>query len=163
MVPKDKGWGMSNLGLWGKNPCVATLFVFPPSLVSPNRFDVLMEVVGAVIVLGVVWQDCQSFAHMPTPPMTFHSLHSTTTTHPHGFLFIPHRGLFSRTRIGRSIFVPPVGLLTLTQRKTVWFHPHAPAVILLDLTQPGEALLISGRSRVSIEWNRVCFPLCGGC
>ena len=32
MVPKDKGWEMSNLGLWGKNPCVSTLFVFPPFL-----------------------------------------------------------------------------------------------------------------------------------
>ena len=32
MIPKDKGWGMSNLGLWGKNACVSTLFclaIFP--------------------------------------------------------------------------------------------------------------------------------------
>ena len=41
MIPKDKGWGMSNLGLWGKNPCVATLFCLPPSLVSSNLFNVL--------------------------------------------------------------------------------------------------------------------------
>ena len=130
---------------------------------SFNLFIVLYWVSGAVIVLEVGWQDCQSFSHMPTPPMTFHSLHSTTATHPHGFLSVPHGGLFIRARIGRSVFVPPIGLLTLTQRKTVWFHPHAPAVILLDLTQPGEVLLITGHSRVSTEWNRVCFPLCGGC
>ena len=41
MIPKDKGWGMSNLGLWEKNPCVTTLFCLPPSLVSSNPFNVL--------------------------------------------------------------------------------------------------------------------------
>ena len=31
-------------------------------------------------------------------------------------------------------------------------------MILLDLTQLGEALLISGHSHLSTEWDRVCFP-----
>ena len=78
---------MSNLGLWGKNPCVATLSCLPPSLVSPNHFDVLMEVVGAVIILGVGWQDCQSLSHMPTPPMTsFTLLSHVSNLHDYGRL-----------------------------------------------------------------------------
>ena len=48
-----RGGGMSNLGLWGKNPCVTTLFCLPPSLVSSNPFNVLFWVVGVVIVVGV--------------------------------------------------------------------------------------------------------------
>ena len=37
MIPKDKWWGMSNLGLWGKNPCVATFVLFAtfPCLIQP--------------------------------------------------------------------------------------------------------------------------------
>ena len=97
MVPKDKGWEMSNLGLWGKNPCVTTLCVLPPFLVSPNRFDFLMEVVGEVIILGVGWQDYQSFSHTPSPPMTFHSLHSIPVSSPSRrrlLRFAQSRGLF---------------------------------------------------------------------
>ena len=48
-----RGVGDVKPWLWGKNPCVTTLCVLPPFLVSPNRFDVLMEIVGVVIVLGV--------------------------------------------------------------------------------------------------------------
>ena len=77
---------MSNLGLWGKNPCVSTLSCFPPSLVSPNRFDVLMENgcwwLGQLLSLGVGWQDCLPFSHTPTPPTTFHTLHSIPVSSP---------------------------------------------------------------------------------
>ena len=53
MVPKDKGWGMSNLNLWGKNPCVATLLIFHrPLLTSSNLFNVLFWVVEAVMAAG---------------------------------------------------------------------------------------------------------------
>ena len=36
-------------------------------------------------------------------------------------------------------------------------HPHAQAVVLLDLMQPGGEPLIGGHSGFSTEWNRVCF------
>ena len=66
----------------GEKPMCYHLVCLPPFLVSPNRFDVWMEVVGAVIVLGVGWQDCQSFAHTPTPPTTFHTIHSIPVSSP---------------------------------------------------------------------------------
>ena len=37
---------------------------------------------GKLLSLGVGWQDCQSFSHTPTPPMTFHSLHSIPVSSP---------------------------------------------------------------------------------
>ena len=57
MVPKDKGVGDVKPWFMGEKLMRYHLVCLPPFLVSPNRFDVLMEVVGAVIVLGVGWQD----------------------------------------------------------------------------------------------------------
>ena len=37
---------------------------------------------GELLSLGVGWQGCQSLAHMPTPPTTFHSLHSIPVSSP---------------------------------------------------------------------------------
>ena len=59
MIPKDKGWGMSNLGLWGKNPCFTTFVLFATFLVLPNLsnlFNVLFCLLGVVMaeLLGVV-------------------------------------------------------------------------------------------------------------
>ena len=76
-----RGGGCQTL-VMGEKPMCYHLVCLPPFLVSPNRFDVLMEVVGEVIVLGVGWQDCQSFSHTPTPPTIFHSLHSIPVSSP---------------------------------------------------------------------------------
>ena len=58
---------MLNLGLGGEDPCVTTLLDFPIFLVSPNLFNVLVLLVGAVIAKWWwVWQDCQS---LPTCPL----------------------------------------------------------------------------------------------
>ena len=84
MIPKDKGWGMSNLGLWGKNPCVTTLCVCHLScLIQPLPTSLMfcwvveqlwLLVVGTVIAEVVVaMEDCQSLSHMPTPPTTVRS------------------------------------------------------------------------------------------
>ena len=42
-------WGMLNLGLGEEDPCVTTLLDFPIFLVSPDLFNVLVLLVGAVI------------------------------------------------------------------------------------------------------------------
>ena len=76
MIPKDKGWGMSNLGLWGKNPCVATLFVLPPFLFhQPLQWlgfvvgGQLWLVVEAVIAFG------SGVAGLSVPCPRAHSTH----------------------------------------------------------------------------------------
>ena len=137
MVPKDKGWGMSNLGLWGKNPCVATFLCFSIFLVSPNLFNVLFWVVEAVMTaggwrqslsLGVGWQDCQSLAHMPTPPTTsFTPPSHISNFHDYGLLlsclvFNLHDG---------GLLIPPLeGLLIRAHRRSCFssragWDPHA--------------------------------------
>ena len=50
MVPKDKGWGMSNLGLWGKNPCLSPLLICH-LFVSPN----LVNLFNAQLVVEELW------------------------------------------------------------------------------------------------------------
>ena len=49
MVPKDKGWGMSNLG-YGKNPCFITLLICH-LFVSPN----LVNLFNAQLVVEELW------------------------------------------------------------------------------------------------------------
>ena len=47
------------------------LVVFPPCLTQPLSTSLMFcWVVGQLLPLGVGWQDCQSFSHMPTPPTT---------------------------------------------------------------------------------------------
>ena len=116
---------------------------------SSNLFIVLYWVAGEVIVLGVGWQDCQSFAHMPTPPTTFHSLHSTTATHPHGFLFVPHGGLFIHTRIGRSDFC-----------SSGWFaHSHAEeeGLVSSSRTSNDSARSHAARRGTAYQWSFTFF------
>ena len=87
MVPKDMGWGMSNLSLWGKNPCFTT-FVVCHLLSHPTLSTSLMLqlVVGEVIAeVVVVVAGCQLYplAHSThvfhsspsrTPPWSVHTL-----------------------------------------------------------------------------------------
>ena len=75
---------MSNLGLWGKThvllPCGFLPLLFVTLLSHPTLSTSLMIcwvvgqlwllVDGQLLPLGVGWQDCQSFAHIHTPPMT---------------------------------------------------------------------------------------------
>ena len=104
---------MSNLGLWGKNPCVATLFVFPPFLFhQPLQWlgfvagGQLWLVVEAVISFG------SGVAGLSVPFPHAHSthdcLHSTLPRlpSPHGLL-VPHVLLFihAQRRFG---FLTPV-------------------------------------------------------
>ena len=113
MVPKDKGWGMSKKGLWGKKPCVATLFVFPPFLFhQPLQWlgfvvgGQLWLVVEAVIAFGT------GVAGLSVPCPHAHStndyLHSTLPRlpSPHGLL-VPRILLFihAQRRFG---FLTPV-------------------------------------------------------
>ena len=67
---------MSNLGLWGKNPCFVTLLIFHLPLLTSLM---LQLVVGAVIAeVVVVVTAYQSFTHLLTPPMSAHSSPSHT-------------------------------------------------------------------------------------
>ena len=97
MVPKDKGWGMSNLSLWGKNPCFATFVVchlFSHPTLSTSLM--LQLVVGGVIAeVVVVVVGCQPYplAHSThvghsSPSRTLPwSVHSLTTILG---LLVPH-------------------------------------------------------------------------
>ena len=83
MVPKDKGWGMSNLG-YGKNPCFVTLLICH-LFVSPN----LVNLFNAQLVVEELWLgelllkwwwlwQAVSLTQLPTPPMAAHSSPSCT-------------------------------------------------------------------------------------
>ena len=87
MVPKDKGWGMSNLDLWGKNPCVATLLCLSHLPLSTSLLfwgvveELWLLVVGAVIVLG------SGVAGLPVLCPYAHSIHDLPFTPLHSCLF----------------------------------------------------------------------------
>ena len=72
MIPKDKGWGMSNLGLWGKTHVLPPCFDLPSSLVSSNLFIVLLWMVEVVIAeWWWLWQDCPSLPMRPLHQQPF--------------------------------------------------------------------------------------------
>ena len=115
MVPKDKGWGMSNLGLWGKNPCFSTFVCLPLFLVSPNLvnlFNVLTLLVGGSYCMRKrghgktwVWQAVVSLDSTHAQQRTLVSL-TLVFILPmvgcsHAWLVLPH----AQARIVR--FVPP--------------------------------------------------------
>ena len=98
MVPKDKSWGMSNLGLWGKNPCFSTFVLFATFLVLPNLsnlFNVLTLLVGGSYCMGErghgktwVWQAAVSFGQYACP--------AENSRFPHAGLHSPHGRFLSR-------------------------------------------------------------------
>ena len=142
---------------------------FPPSLVSPNRFDVLMEVVGEVIVLGVGWHDCQSFAYTPTPPTTFHSPHSPTTPFFPGRFIFPHvpglhlhrhplRGMFPTHAQGRGLF-----MFTRRDSALVFPTPRTREIVAVAWdSQVQESFHAQRLCVISLTdlWRCICFPLC---
>ena len=65
MVPKDKGWGMSNLG-YGEKPMFCHLVDFPSSLV--NLFNVYVGGRGSYD-LGSGVAGLSVLTHTYTPPM----------------------------------------------------------------------------------------------
>ena len=84
MIPKDKGWGMSNLGYGGKTHALPPYLICHLScLIQPLLTSLMfcwvveqlwLLVVGTVIAEVVVAvEDCQSLVYMPTPPTTVRS------------------------------------------------------------------------------------------
>ena len=117
IVPKVKGWGMSNLGLWGKNPCVATFLVSPTSSMTWfccwGQLWLVVEVVIAfgsgVAGLSVPYPHSHSthdFLHstlglhllhdaiLPWPVHSHAKVSSVLLTHQLGALFVVHGLLF---------------------------------------------------------------------
>ena len=121
---------MSNLGLWGKNPCVTTLCVCHLScLIQPLPTSLMlcwvveqlwMLVVGTIINEVVLsMEDCQSLSHTHTPPMTVftQSLSLATFHAPDSPLC-----LFISSRRGRCLFSLTHGLHL---HGGGFVHPHA--------------------------------------
>ena len=74
--------------------------------------------------------------------------HTLPTTQDLGGLFVPHVLMF--IRVHKRGCSP-------SRRSGSLVHPHAQAIVLLDLTQSGGEPLVGGHSHFSTEWNRVCF------
>ena len=86
----------------GEKPMFYYLVVLPPCLTQPLSTSLMfcwvvgqlwLLVDGQLLPLGVGWQDCQSFSHIHTPPMTpcfpclFCSPHAPVHC-AHGILFL---------------------------------------------------------------------------
>ena len=132
MVPKDKGWGMSNLGYGEKTHVLPPLFV--TFLVLPNLsnlFNVLTLLVGGSYCMrkrghGKTWVKRKA---IPLSSPRLHSPHgrwfSHPIAHPHAQVFshaelwsvLPHaEGKFAHSCVPRWSVHPPDGLLIRAHR-----------------------------------------------
>ena len=128
MIPKDKGWGMSNLGLWGGKPiCFHLVFICHLPLSHPTSSMLVLLVRAVIAKWWWVWQDYPSLPTCPLhqrilplhvagaegrPSIPFHSLHyalppllvraSSLSVFPHAL---------STTQDLCGLFVPHVLLL----------------------------------------------------
>ena len=181
---------MSNLGYGGKThvllPCDFLPLLFVTFLVLPNLFQPLstslmfcwvvgqlwLLVDGQLLPLGVGWQDCQSFAHIHTPP--------TTPCLPYLFCS-PHapvhcaQGVFSPQPVHSLTTI--LGLLAphaqelggFGLRQTFpWFHEllkHPRTVIrvlavVLFIHRKNRSCFLSHRGLfILTQRNRVCIPV----
>ena len=169
MVPKDKGWGMSNLGSWGKKthvlpPC----FVFPSSLI--NLFIVLGSSWGVMAAGGWgsygLWEwGGKTVSPFPTCPLCpwLPSLFSPTFPIFTTMVGCSHAWSSIFTMMVCSFFLWMVGLFL---GLVCWFaciseavSPHAQAGIILQRETFCSLFMHKNPALISSRKERMQLPL----